>query len=65
MAILAVEWHRVLGWNWNSKRHLVFSHVVLTKTLGVRRAREIREWITRQMDLWERDLHARLVGDTK
>ena len=35
------------------------------KTLGVRRAREIRARITRQMDLWERGLHSGLVGDTE
>ena len=30
---------------------LVFAHVVLTKTLGVCRDREIRDKITRRMDL--------------
>ena len=65
MAILAAEWHGVLRWNWNSERTLIFSHVVLTKTLGVRRAREIQAWITRQMDLWDRVLYARLVGDAE
>ena len=33
--------------------------------LGVRRAKEIRARITRQMDLSERGLHAGLVGDTE
>ena len=49
--------------SWNSKRPLTLAHVILTKTLGVRRDREIRGRITRRMDLWERDLHAGLVGD--
>ena len=31
--------------------------------MGVRRAREIQARITRWMDLWERGLHAGLVGD--
>ena len=41
------------------------AYVVLTKTLGVRQAREIRSRITRRMDLWERGQHAGLVGDAK
>ena len=44
---------------------LVFAHVVLTKTLGIRRAQDIRDRIMRQMELWERGLHAGLVGDSK
>ena len=44
---------------------LVFAHVVLTKTLGVRRAQEIRARITRRMDLWERGQHVGLVGDAE
>ena len=51
--------------SWNSKRPLVVTDVVLTKTLGFRRAREIRARITRQMDLWERGQHAEVVGDAK
>ena len=47
---------------WNSERPLVFSRIVLTKTLGVCRAREIQARITRRMDLWERGQHAGLVG---
>ena len=38
---------------------------MLTKTLGIRRAREIRARITRRMDLWERRQHAGLVGDSE
>ena len=37
-AILATKWRGVISRSWNSKRPLVFAHVVLTKTLGVRRA---------------------------
>ena len=59
---LDVEWQGVIDWSWNSKRPLVFNHVILTKTVGVCRAREIWVKITRQMDLWERGLHAGLVG---
>ena len=51
VSILAAEWQGVFRSTWNSKRPLVFYHVVLTKTLGVRRAREIRARITRRMDL--------------
>ena len=63
--ILAVEWRGVLGRIWNSDRPLVFSHVVLTKTLGVRKAKETRIRITRQMDLWERGIHVGMVGDAE
>ena len=65
MTILAAEWREVLKKSWNSERPLVFAHVVLTKTLGVRRAREIRARITRRMDLWERGQHAGLVGNAE
>ena len=49
--ILAAEWWGVLGRNLNSKRPLVFAHVVLTETLGVRRAKDILARITRPLDL--------------
>ena len=61
--ILAAEWRGFLGRSWNSERPLVFSHVVLTKTLGVRRDREIWDRIMQCMDLWERGLYTVLVGD--
>ena len=64
-AILAAEWRGVISRSWNSERPLVSAHVVLTKTLGVRQAREIRARITRRMDLWERGQHAGLVGDAE
>ena len=64
-AILAVEWHGILGRSWNNKRPLVFTHVVLMNILSVRRAKEIHARITRRMDLWERGLHVGLVGDAK
>ena len=51
MEILAAEWRGVINRSWNSERPLIFAHVVLTKTLGVRRAKEIRARITRCMDL--------------
>ena len=62
---MAAEWRGVLKRSWNSKRPLAFAHVVLTKTLGFLRAREIRAWITRRMDLWERGQQAVLVGDAE
>ena len=64
-AILAAEWRGVISRSWNSERSLVFAHVVLTKTLGVRRAQEIRASITRRMDLWERGQYVGLVGDAE
>ena len=64
-AILAAEWQGVLDRSWNSKRTLVFAHVLLTKTMCVRRSNEIQARIAWQMDLWERGLHAGLVGDAE
>ena len=63
--ILAAEWRGVLNRSWNSERPLAFAHVMLTKTLGVRWAQEIRARITSRMDLWERCQHAGLVINTK
>ena len=64
-AILDVEWWGVIYWSWNSKIPLGFAHIVLRKTLSIHRDREIRARITRRMDLWERGIHAGLVGDAK
>ena len=63
--ILAAKCRGAISRSWNSDRPLVFAHVVLTKTLGVRRAREIWARITRRMDLWESGQHAGLVGDAE
>ena len=52
--IVAVEWREVLDRRWNSERPLVFAHVVLTKTLGTYKAREIRASNNLRLDLWER-----------
>ena len=45
------SWRRNGGGNL-TELALVFANVVLTKTLGVRQAKEIRARITRRMDLW-------------
>ena len=47
---------------WNSKRPLVFAHIVLTKMLGIYGALEIKVRIASRMYLWERGLYAGLVG---
>ena len=65
MAILYTELQGVLSRSWNSERPLIFSHAVFKNTLGVCRDIEIRAIVTRRMDLWERDLHAGLVGEAK
>ena len=62
MEILAAEWQEALSRSWNSERPFFFAHVVLMKTLGICKAKEILTRITRQMDLWERGLHVGLVG---
>ena len=46
----------------NSEIPLTITHVVLTKTLGARKAREIQARIDHQLDLWEWGIHAGLVG---
>ena len=62
---MAAEWRGILGRSWNCERPLVFTHVVRTKKLGVCRPQETRAWIIWRMDLWERGLHAGLVGNVK
>ena len=62
-AVLATKWREVLEQKWNSERPLLFAHVVLTKTLGSQKAREIWARIDCQFDLWERVIHAGLEGD--
>ena len=64
-AILAAQRRGVLVRSRNSERPLFFAHVVLTKMLAVCRAKEIRARITSRMYLWDRGLHAGLVGDAK
>ena len=46
-AVLSAEWQGVLDRKWNSKRPLIFAHVVLTKTMGAHKARDIRARIDR------------------
>ena len=62
-AVLDVEWRGVLDRKWNSEIPLVFAYGVLTKTLGARKAIYIQARINNQLDLWERGIHAGLVGD--
>ena len=58
-----MEWQGVPNRSRNSEITLVFSHVICTKTLGVRRAREIRARVNRRMGLLEKGIHTDLVGD--
>ena len=55
-AIMGVGWQGLIEGSWNSKRLLVFTHVILTKTLGVRRENDIRARITMRMDFWQRGI---------
>ena len=64
-SILATEWQVVQNRSWNYERFLVFAHVVITKTLVVRRARKIRVMISRRVDLWDRGIHMGLVWGYK
>ena len=61
-AILAAEWQSVIIRSWNSRRPLVFVHVILTKTLIICKARGIQVRFNRRMVLWYRGLHTGLLG---
>ena len=50
--VLAAEWQGVLNRRWNPDRPFVLAHMVLTKTLG-----------NHHLVLWERGIHAGMVGD--
>ena len=63
--ILTTECRGVLNRSWSYKIPLVFAHIVLTKMLGVRKSRDIRSMILKRMELWERGIHAGLVGDAE
>jgi hypothetical protein len=59
------EFHQVRERKWNSERPLVFAAVVLQTTPGFCRARDIRQHLTRRMDLWDLGCYAALVDDTE
>ena len=61
-AVLDAEWIGVLDWKWNSERPLVFTHVVLTRTLGACKARDIQARINCHLDLLIRGIHTGLIG---
>ena len=61
-AVLAAEWRGVINHKCNSERPLVFAHVVLTRTLGACKARDIQARIDCRLDLWKRGVYAVLVG---
>ena len=62
-ALMAADWRGVLNRKWNYKIPLVLVHVVLKRTQGARKAREIRARINLWVDLWERGIHTGLVED--
>ena len=61
MEILAAECRDVFDRIWNSKKTIFFTPVFLINLLGVLRAKEKKQKITRRMDLWERGLHKSMV----
>ena len=63
MAILSVEWKGAIVSSCKSEITLVFSRNVLTKALGVCRARDIMAIFARRMDLWDWGLHTGLMWD--
>ena len=50
-ALLATEFQGFLDQSCTSKRPVLFTHVVLTKTLGVFQAIDIQSHLSQQMDL--------------
>ena len=60
--VLAAERQRMIDQKWNSERCIVFSRVVLTKTLSTCKVREIRARIDCRLGLWGRERYAGLVG---
>ena len=58
-----MDWRGILDWKWNSEKPFVFDKVVLDKTLGTQKAREIWARFDRRLDLWESGTHTGLVGD--
>ena len=65
MATLEAELRGFINRSWNYKRTLLFANVVLTNTLGIYQARDIRATLTQRIDLWERGLHAGLVRNVE
>ena len=53
----------MLDQKWNSERPLVFAHVVLKSTISTRKVRVIQARINCLLVIWERGIHAGLVGD--
>ena len=65
LTILVDEFRGARDRQWNSERPLVFASVILQKTPGVRRAKDIRSRLTKRMDLWDKGCHIALVDDTE
>ena len=65
LTILVDEFRGVRDRQWNSERPLIFATVVLQKTPGVRRAKDIRLRMTKRMDRWDQGCHTALVDDTE
>ena len=63
MALLAAEWRGILDWTWNYKIPVVFDNIILTKILSVCQVIDIQYMLSQIMDLWERGIHAGLMGD--
>ena len=61
--VLAAEWQVLLDWKWNSDRTIFFANVVLNKTMGDQKAKEIRSRIDRQLELRDRVIHTGLAKD--
>jgi hypothetical protein len=50
---------------WNLERFLLFLMVVLQCPRDVKQAWDIKNWLTKRMDAWEKGKFTMLVQDTK
>ena len=55
----------ILNSSWISERPPALYHIIITRTLGICQAREIRSHIFSQMDIWGKVFHDGLVVDAE
>ena len=62
--MLTAELNGIRTRKWNSEKFLAFQNVILQRVRTVKRARDIRQRLTRRMDAWEQGKFQMLVEDT-
>ena len=61
--VLSQEIQGMMDRKWNSERMLVFTAVILQQQADIRRSKDIRELVSKRLDLWERGYKVALVDD--